>query len=183
MKVLTKSKRCGETQNRMRFHREVNRILHRENQQNSEVLNLINPVNSTRIRRNADVSTENSSTQNSQEELRNWSLKYNIAKRAVNELLKILKNSGLKWLPNDSRTLCKTPRSTNVIQLAGGKYWYNGIKNNLQRIFSNLEKSTIIQLNFNVDGVPLFKSSNTQFWPILANIHSSDEMYDEIEIK
>lgn len=104
--------------------------------------------------------------------LRMWVLGHNITRRAVNDLLTYLKDIGLCFLPKDSRTLCRTPRFTNVIPLAGGQYWYNGIATNIRILFANLQSNVTLQLNINVDGIPLMKSSSTQFWPILGNIHS-----------
>lgn len=149
----------------MQFHREVQRVLQEEKQHVIEILGTTNSVQPVKIQ------TNERPNQSSIEQIRYWAVKHNIAKRAINDLLRILRSIGLIWLPTDSRSLCKTPRSTEVVSLAGGKYWHNGIENNLRKIFSKLEKSIIVQLNFNVDGVPLFKSSTTQFWPILANIH------------
>lgn len=109
---------------------------------------------------------------NRTEELRMWVLTHNVARRAVNDLLKILKSIGLNWLSADSRTLCKTPRSTDVFTMAGGQYWYNGIRKNIQLLFANTQSNLSLKLNVNVDGIPLMSSSSTQFWPILANVHS-----------
>lgn len=103
--------------------------------------------------------------------LRMWILKHNLTRRSVNDLLKILKEFGLNWLSRDSRTLLRTPRSTNVIAAAGGQYWYNGIESNIQILFRNIQSNLTLRLNFNIDGIPLMKSSSTQFWPILANVH------------
>lgn len=47
---------------------------------------------------------------------------------------------------------------------------YNGIQNNLEKIFAYLKSDTIISLCFNIDGLPLFKSSKQAFWPILGKI-------------
>lgn len=35
----------------------------------------------------------------------------------------------------------------------------------------DLNRNISISLNFNVDGLPIFKSSKQTFWPILATIH------------
>lgn len=132
--------------------------------------------------------------------LRSWVNCHGITTRAVNDLLQILRKSGtakiyfliivpaeyevdviinslifkfvgVENLPKDYRTLLQTPKSIQIIPAAGGQYWYNGIERNLRLIFTKLDQDISIELNFNVDGLPIFKSSQRSFWPILANIH------------
>lgn len=81
-------------------------------------------------------------------------------------------SSGLSGLPNDYRALLNTPRSVKITSVGDGDFWYNGIEKNLRSVFSNLNKDMSIALTFNVDGLPLFKSSQRSFWPILASVHS-----------
>lgn len=58
-----------------------------------------------------------------QESLRRWALNFNISKRAVNDLLKILISFGMSSLPSDSRSLLSTPRSIKLKSLTNGKIW------------------------------------------------------------
>lgn len=52
-----------------------------------------------------------------------------------------------------------------------GAYKYFGIKNGIKELIGkNLVKSRSIALDLNIDGLPLFKSSSTQFWPILGRV-------------
>lgn len=74
-------------------------------------------------------------------------------------------------MPKDYRKLLKTPKFVQITAAAGGQMWYNSIEKNLQSILSKLDKDLSIELNFNVDGLPIFKSSQRCFWPILSNIH------------
>lgn len=104
------------------------------------------------------------------ESLREWAIEYGVTRRALSALLKILISAGLWYLPSDSRTLLKTPRTVSVIDIGGGKYWYDGIKKNIERLFVGIKENITIKLSFNVDGLPLFKSSKITFWPILAHI-------------
>lgn len=78
----------------------------------------------------------------------------------------------MTYLPSDARTVMRTPKNIEIVEKANGKLWYNGIRINLQKIFEFVNKDIQIQLNFNVDGIPLYNSSKKEFWPILANIHS-----------
>lgn len=78
---------------------------------------------------------------------------------------------GIHTLPNDYRSLLRTPRHIEISPAGGGKLWYNSIRTNLETIFSKLDEDIEVALNINVDGIPLFKSSQRCFWPILASIH------------
>jgi len=54
----------------------------------------------------------------------------------------------------------------------GGEMRYFVIKKGIQRLADNdilscLQQTDVVQLQFNVDGLPLFKSSNMQLWPII----------------
>jgi len=40
--------------------------------------------------------------------------------------------------------------------------------------FMNGVLPNVLKLQFNVDGLPLFKSSATEFWPILCLVQNSD---------
>lgn len=85
-------------------------------------------------------------------------------------------------MPTDYRTLQRTPKSVEIFSAGGGQYWYNGIENNLKLIFSKLDKNISIQMSFNVDGLPIFKSSQRSFWPILGNIHSNMKFHTHTNI-
>lgn len=105
------------------------------------------------------------------EMLQQWATSYNISHAALNELLKLQNEKLGLQLPLDARTLLKTPQTINIIALEDdGFYWHHGIKRCLSECFSNLTQSISISLNINIDGLPLGRSTNKQFWPILANI-------------
>lgn len=106
------------------------------------------------------------------ENLRNWAIKHNISHLSLNDLLKILKEIGID-LPKDSRSLLDTPRFINIVPMGKGSYWYYGIINNLKHIFQEVKPPESIGLIFNIDGLPPFRSSNIELWPILFMI---DEM-------
>lgn len=108
------------------------------------------------------------------DELRFWAVNHRITMRALNDLLKILIAFGIVFLPKNCKTLLKTPRNVSIVELAGGMFWYNGVKNSISHMFRNLNRNMSISLNINVDGLPLFKSARKFFWPILANCHSKN---------
>lgn len=105
-------------------------------------------------------------------ELRSWVSKHHISQRAVDGLLKILHSSGLDGLPNSCKTLMQTPKKVLIRDVAGGKQWYSGIENGLRIALKNIKADLVIQLHFNIDGLPIFNSSTASFWPILARIQS-----------
>ena len=105
--------------------------------------------------------------------LASWSARHNLTKSSVDELLGMLREEGLS-LPKDGRTLLQTPRSVDSEDKCGGKYIYYGLENGLVKVLGHLSAVTLskletIKLNVNIDGVPLFKSSGKQFWPILCS--------------
>lgn len=115
------------------------------------------------------------------ENIKNWALSFNISHAAVKELC-LLFNDGLKknilkeLLPCDPRTLLSTTRQRIEIKnMLNGLYWHNGLRFCLETYFQNLENPMSISLNINIDGIPVFKSSKTQLWPILFAIHEIEE--------
>ena len=109
------------------------------------------------------------------EELAAWAIKHKCTRTAIDELLDIWRRQGHE-LPKDARTLLKTPRQVATVATCGGQYAYFGIRNQVLQILE--KKSPLhpdilnsIELIVNIDGVPLFKSSTVQFWPILCSFH------------
>lgn len=72
-----------------------------------------------------------------------------------------------------------TPRKLETISLDNGEMYYYGIQKcltpKLQSSGFNGEISTTINLIINIDGLPVFKSSRTDLWPILDR---SDNLVD-----
>lgn len=102
--------------------------------------------------------------------LRKWAVEFNITHLALKDLLKIINARCKKILPEDPRTLLETPPRINITILNDGEYWHYGLGNCIKKIFWNLTEPKTISLNINFDGLPLFKSSKSEFWPILFNI-------------
>lgn len=75
-------------------------------------------------------------------------------------------------LPNDVRTLKSTPRKIVRRGVEPGEYVHYGIEDALTDFLNNFDYSNPdIYLNLNVDGLPLFKSSRKQVWPILIMLY------------
>ena len=112
------------------------------------------------------------------ERLRNWALKTYQTHSALNGLLEILRDTTSYKLPKDARTLLRTKQCGREIQqIAGGEFWYPGIKAALLKQFENVQpRVNTFSLNFSMDGLPLHKSSRKQFWPILMSIEELPEV-------
>lgn len=113
---------------------------------------------------------ENQNKPQIKNQLRCWANDHRISKRALNDLLKILTENCHLPLPKNYRTLQGTPTNVEITQAAGGQLWFNGLTKSLKQIFSTLEQDLTIYLNFNIDGLPIYKSSAICFWPILFSI-------------
>lgn len=110
-------------------------------------------------------------------ELQQWALNYKVNHNAVTSLLKILQNKVKYCLPTSSRTLLKTPRSISIDKIDGGFMWYHGIKQCLrQSILAKWQRNQTFKVNFNMDGLPIYKSTVAEFWPIFMNVADMPEI-------
>lgn len=159
---------------RSRLSRGVSKILTNRNRIVNRIMQTTNPnfVNDPDSTNNSSIITRDENTLENQ--LVDWINEHRISKRAVNDLLSVLNAVGGQSLPKDYRTLLKTDTNIEIVSNAGGDYWYNGMKKCLTQIFSNLDRNLTIRLNFNIDGLPLYKSSKHTFYPILCSIHGKD---------
>lgn len=90
---------------------------------------------------------------------------------ALNGLLKGLKtHECLNDLPVSSKTLLCTPKniSSDIRHVKPGIYYHFSLAAGIHRYISN--NATDIKIAIGIDGLPLSKSINSQFWPILAYI-------------
>lgn len=121
-KIIKSQLKAVQNRNRVNLHRRVRAIVENENQSMNEITGnqnqSFNQDNSNHERQEHENIALN-------ERLRRWALQYNISKRAVTELLKILVALGITWLPKDSRALLSTPRHIEMQNLTNGKLWYS----------------------------------------------------------
>lgn len=104
-----------------------------------------------------------------------WAAKNSVTQVALSDLLHVL-HPFHQSLPLDGRTLLCTPATEkyNIKELpGGGSYYHFGIANCLQILFdygrcSDAFTASTLSIQVNIDGLPIFKSSNYQFWPILG---------------
>ncbi|CAG7721496.1 unnamed protein product, partial [Allacma fusca] len=138
------------------------------------------PISSFSI--NVSVSSDSdfseSDCDNFRFELSSWTVANKVPHIHVNKLLKLLKKTNhFKNLPNDARTLVSTPRYTHVREVIPGYYCHFGLKGQVQDYLQNAKSATPISkllLQFNIDGIPISKSSNKHFVPILGYIVGSN---------
>jgi hypothetical protein len=131
----------------------------------------------------APVETETSESEGEEEvqeevipladRLSEWASSLKVNHAQISGLLDILHHDHPD-LPKDPRTLLRTNVSFDVLDVADGQYYHFGIKNNvitqLELDPENLENLQEISLLINIDGLPIFKSSPGQLWPILGMI-------------
>lgn len=103
-------------------------------------------------------------------DLRQWSATHAITHIALKDLFQIINNFQPGTLPKDPRTLLQSPRTIEIKKIGNGEYWHHGLKNNLTRYFKNLTENKIVTIDVNFDGLPTYKSSKVEFWPILIKI-------------
>ena len=100
-----------------------------------------------------------------------WALNFGVSLVALTALLTILQPYHPD-LPKDARTILKTRINYTIKEKCGGLYYYFGILTSLHKALSDMihlvVDGCILRLQINIDGLPLFKSSNMQFWPILG---------------
>lgn len=112
--------------------------------------------------------------------LRNWAEDFNITHAALKRLLQCF--SKHHELPLDPRTLMETPASLkDIIPMGSGEYYYFGLLNQiegklkcgLKHQHTDQQGRKVLSLKTNIDGIPLFRSSLVQFWPILCILNES----------
>lgn len=103
--------------------------------------------------------------------LAQWAVKHSIAHVALNDILKIF-SPIFPGLPTDARTLLCTPREVCLKTLSNGNYYHFGLTNAIKKSLTLWQQSNqqLMELDFNIDGIPLYRSTSTSFWPILGRI-------------
>lgn len=94
---------------------------------------------------------------------------------SLSDLLGILRKSHPD-LPKYPRTLLKTKINYTILNKCGGEYYYFGIVSSIyQEIRQSLhliQDQYTLKLQIHIDGLPLFKSTSDQLWPILGKIQN-----------
>lgn len=101
-----------------------------------------------------------------------WTVANKQTRKSVNGLLRILREDDPS-LPLDYRSLCRTPKisSTQIIDMNNEKYIHFGPPECLKEFLVHHDvKQDFMQIDINIDGVPVANSSNSCLWPILVNV-------------
>lgn len=105
--------------------------------------------------------------------LKIWAVENNISRTSFQKLLKIL-NKVHPNLRSDPRTIFGNLNNVSVEVMGNGQYYNFNLKNMLKEQLKMRKPPLlllpIIWLKFNIDGLPLFKSSRIQLWAILGLI-------------
>ncbi|XP_070495156.1 uncharacterized protein, partial [Chironomus tepperi] len=123
---------------------------------------------------NNEDSVDQSSSVDLFNSIKSWSLRHNINRNAITDLLKTLNSHGHS-LPNDSRSLLSTPRNILTQKIEPGELIYIGLQNQLDWILRKSKKiPPLLLLDCNIDGAPIYKNSYSHgcIWPILCQIPS-----------
>ncbi|XP_061394657.1 uncharacterized protein LOC133330210 [Musca vetustissima] len=108
------------------------------------------------------------------DKLKKWCMETNPSKKCLESLLSILKEEGLD-VPLTRETLVGRAKNMLTRNVAPGIYCHIGIEKQLRKVGHILEKYEEVELDINIDGIPLFKSSRVQLWPILCRIVNIQE--------
>lgn len=113
------------------------------------------------------------------QDLQTLIIQHNIPHNFANELLKVLRKHGHIELPCDIRVLLRTPQNAfvHIKSMGDGHYVHFAFFLSLERAIKTYSKfinKNEIKLNINVDGLPISKSSNSRFWPIMVSIEDID---------
>lgn len=119
-------------------------------------------------------------------DFRSWAIEYDVDHSQLDRLLQLLRKHNFTGMPLSAKTLLKTPKknSTSIITSTmissegyEGQYVHIGLEANLLKRMGNINcmnfKGGIIELIINIDGVPIDKSTSSQYWPILGAISDS----------
>ncbi|XP_076854934.1 uncharacterized protein LOC143509924 isoform X4 [Brachyhypopomus gauderio] len=116
---------------------------------------------------------EDSSPSDLRSSLSDWAVEFGVSLVALSALLSILRVHH-PFLPKDGRSLLKTRTQYVVENIAGGSFYYFGILNTLGKTFHEIASKVpdrhTFKLQLNFDGLPLFKNSSVQFWPVLGKL-------------
>jgi hypothetical protein len=118
-----------------------------------------------------------------------WAIKHNITHSALKELLPHIQQLRPDLnIPLDPRTLLSTPRQVDKTILGDGEYCHFGLEYQIRERISDKSRAcklpnvpwipkeqNIITITLGIDGVPVSRSSNNQFWPILGVVDQATD--------
>lgn len=127
----------------------------------------LNEINIVSVKQNV-VANKEFNKDDFQCDLAYWAISNNINHEQLKAFLQLWNKYQLPSLPVDPRTVLQTPRHIDI----SSNYWHYGVLNTL-RILEYVHCDDLperISLRFNMDGIPVSKSSSIDVWPILVDI-------------
>ena len=98
----------------------------------------------------------------------------------INAILIILRHF-FPNLPKDARTLVDTPKEYKIMDVPGGHYHHFGLAHGiLERLDMHpkyVQDNACIEVKVNIDGLPIFKSTIEQFWPMLGQLENEAQVF------
>ncbi|EAT36120.1 AAEL011785-PA [Aedes aegypti] len=109
-------------------------------------------------------------------ELQQWAVSFNIKQNALKELFNIFDKRLPNVFPKDPRTFLKNDRVVQIRTMGDGQYWHNSFRECLEQAYPAIHHLHAISIKINIDGLPVYKSSKDEFWPVLFNIEEALEL-------
>lgn len=103
------------------------------------------------------------------EKIKEWYIKNRPTRRTADDLLAILKDEGLD-VPKSIKTLVPNREKIVIKKVSPGFYSHFGIQNQIKSLGILFDDYEEIIVDLNIDGLPVFRSSRVQLWPILLKI-------------
>jgi len=103
------------------------------------------------------------------DKIKNWFIEHRPSRKCLEGLLAILYDEGLD-VPKSAATLIGKSEKIVVRNVMPGSYCHIGVEKQLKSFEFILQKYDKIDIDLNIDGIPIFKSSRVQLYPILAKI-------------
>lgn len=98
-------------------------------------------------------------------------LKYAVSKTMVADILSCLREFGIDLPKTKAGLIQKKKDSAKSRVMTPGNFMYYGIAPQLARFnFKSLSSPEILECDFNIDGLPLYKSSKKCVWPIMGSV-------------
>ncbi|XP_058064827.1 uncharacterized protein LOC131214476, partial [Anopheles bellator] len=102
--------------------------------------------------------------------LKEWFFLNNITLQALSKLLSVVRMVSPN-LPKSAKAFLQSKAVTvPTTTIAGGEYWHRGVGNGLKRVYRNIDRPKDVSIYVNIDGLPLYRQSMLQAWPVLGTI-------------
>ena len=93
-----------------------------------------------------------------------------LGRTVVNDFLQLFRKYNVGNFPKDARSILGSLRVVETCDVSPGRYHHFGLSEALNQAVKYVfpQDARSVQLQVNIDGLPLTKSSHSSFWPILG---------------